>query len=47
MGGTPNQRVKHDAGSRQGECVQAHINGGRCGDLIGQLECALEAMIGW
>ena len=47
MGETPNQRVKRDAGSRQGKCVQAHISGGRCRDLIGQLECALEAMIGW
>ena len=42
MGETPNQRVKRDAGSRQGKCL-----GSRCRDLIGQPECGLEALIGW
>ena len=27
MGGTPNHRVKRDAGSRQGKRVQAHLTG--------------------
>ena len=48
---TPNQRVKRDAGSRQGKCPQAHLTGlyteVACRDLNGQLEGRLKALISW
>ena len=42
MGETPNQQVGHNTGSRQGKCVR-----GSWRDLIGQMKCGLEALIGW
>ena len=48
---TPKQRVKRYAGSRQWIGCSSAPNwtkyGSRCHDLIGQLECGQEDLIGW